>query len=392
MWRSLRGLVLFAAVGLVITSCESSSPTQPSPGPCTYLVSPGTLSLGPAGGVQTVTVTAESHCAWSATSDSPWISITAGASGTGTGVVTVNVAANPGTAMRTGILTVAGQAITVRVDGLEPCTLEISPASASFNERPATGSFSVLTQPHCSWTAASAASWLTVTGGSPGTGGGTVSYAVEGNPEVAGRSGTIAVGERTFTVTQAGDPSRCEYSVAPVELSPCMAATTLTVGVTTEAGCSWTAETSVPWITLTGGQAGNGSGAITMNVTDNWAPPRQGLVMVRWPTPTAGQNVQVSQAGCHYAVTTPAIGVGAGGGAGSVGVFQQSEPTACGGPLQNACVWVAQSTVPWITVTTAMPQRGDGQLSFTVAPNSGPARTGTIAVQDRVVTITQAGP
>jgi hypothetical protein len=392
MRRSLRGLVLFAALGVVISSCESSSPTQPSPGPCTYLVSPATLSLGPAGGVQTVTVTAESHCAWSAASDSPWISITAGASGTGTGVVTVNVAANPGTAMRTGILTVAGQAITVRVDGLEPCTFEISPASASFNERPATGSFSVNTQPHCSWTAVSAAPWLTVTGGSPGTGSGTVSYAVEANAAIAGRSGTIAVGERTFTVTQAGDPSRCEYSVAPVTLSPCMAATTLSVAVTTEAGCSWTAETSVPWITLTGGQTGDGTGTITMSVTDNWAPPRQGLVMVRWPTPTAGQNVQVSQAGCHYAVTTPAIGVGAGGGAGSVGVFQQSEPTTCGGPLQNACVWIAQSTVPWITVTTAMPQVGDGQLSFVVAPNAGAARTGTIVVQDRVVTITQAGP
>jgi hypothetical protein len=114
--------------------------------------------------------------------------------------------------------------------------------------------------------------------------------------------------------------------------------------------------------------------------------------MVRWPTVTAGQNLQVSQAGCRYGVSATSISIGAVGGPGRFDVLQQSDPLMCGGPLQNACVWTAQSDVSWITVTTTMPQVGDNPLSFTVAANDSTApRTGTIKVRDQVVRITQSG-
>jgi hypothetical protein len=48
--------------------------------------------------------------------------------------------------------------------------------------------------------------------------------------------------------------------------------------------------------------------------------------------------------------------------------------------------------VPWITITTSMPQAGDNPVGFTVAANPGPsARTGRITVRDKVVQITQSG-
>jgi hypothetical protein len=48
--------------------------------------------------------------------------------------------------------------------------------------------------------------------------------------------------------------------------------------------------------------------------------------------------------------------------------------------------------VPWITVTTTMPQAGDNPVAFTVAANTGGAtRTGRITVRDKVVQITQSG-
>jgi hypothetical protein len=392
MRSSLRRFGLLAALGVVLAGCESSSPTQPSPGPCTYVLSASTLAFGPSGGSQSITVATDGHCTWTSTAGSDWIAITAGAAGSGNGTVSVNVAPNPTTTTRTGTVTIAGQAVTVRVDGLEPCALEISPATASFSQHPASGTFTVTAPAHCEWSAVSTVPWLAVTGGSPATGSGTVSYVVDRNREIAGRTGTLAVGERTFTVVQAGDATLCEYSVSPVDLAPCMRVPApLSVSVTTADGCTWTAEASVPWVAIASGHSGSGSGVITMSVAENWAPPRQGLVMVRWPAPTAGQNVRVSQAGCFYAVTASAISVVADGGPGSFGVFQQSEPIACGGPLQNACMWVAQSTAPWITVTTPMPQFGDNPVSFMVAPNTGAARSGTIVVQDRVVTISQAG-
>ena len=98
------------------------------------------------------------------------------------------------------------------------------------------------------------------------------------------------------------------------------------------------------------------------------------------------------QAGCVYAVSTTAVSVGAAGGPGRFDVIQQSLPLTCGGPLQNACLWTAQSDAPWITVTTTMPQAGDNPVSFTVAANdSTSARNGTITVRDKVVRVTQSG-
>ena len=166
----------------------------------------------------------------------------------------------------------------------------------------------------------------------------------------------------------------------------------LTATITTQQGCTWTANPDASWITLDGGQSGTGSGTISFRVSDNWDAPRQGVIMVRWPTPTAGQNVRVLQAGCLYAVSTTAVSVGAAGGPGRFDVIQQSVPNTCGGPLQNACRWNAQSDVSWITITTTMPQAGDNPVSFTVAPNdSTSARTGVITVRDKSVRITQSG-
>ncbi len=164
----------------------------------------------------------------------------------------------------------------------------------------------------------------------------------------------------------------------------------LTTTITTQASCPWTAISGVPWMTVTAGQSGSGTGAIRMSVSDNWEAPRDGIVMVRWPTPTAGQNLRVSQAGCLYAVTQTSISIGAAGGPGAFDVLQQSVPNTCGGPTQNACLWTAQADVPWITILTSMPRAGDDRVSFTVAANTtGSPRTGRITVRDKTVVISQ---
>jgi len=185
----------------------------------------------------------------------------------------------------------------------------------------------------------------------------------------------------------------CEYSVTPITFTPCMSVSaSLTAAITTQQGCSWTATAGAPWITISGGQSGVGSGTVSFTVADNWEGPRHDVVMVRWPAVTAGQNLQVAQAGCYYAVSTTAISIPGAGGTGRFDVLQQSDPNTCGGPLQNACRWTADSNVPWITVTTSMPQSGDNPVAFSVAANPDAApRTGTIRVRDKVVQVTQAG-
>jgi hypothetical protein len=44
--------------------------------------------------------------------------------------------------------------------------------------------------------------WMTVTGGSPGSGDGNVSFNIEANATGAPRSGTITIGGAGFTVNQ----------------------------------------------------------------------------------------------------------------------------------------------------------------------------------------------
>lgn len=376
---------------LVLPACDNGSPTEPTPPTCTFEVSPLTLTVQASGGNATITVTTQSGCTWTGTSNAPWITVTSGASGSGSGTVAIAVASNPAAEPRTGTLTVAGQTVTVQEAGLSACTLVINPDDEGFGHEAATGSFTVTAPDHCAWTAVSSESWLRVISGQ-GTGNGEVTYSVERNDSTLERMATITVDGQVFRLFQAGDTSRCQYSVAPIEFTPCMPAVTLMAAVTTQQGCPWTAAAGAPWLSVESAASNTGSGQVAFRVEENYDAPRQGVVEIRWPTPTAGQNLQVRQAGCVYGVSTDSLSFASAGGTGQFDVVQQSIPLECGGATQDRCIWSAQADVPWITITTSMPRIGDDRVTFTVAPNTtGSARTGTITVRDKVVRVTQAG-
>ena len=69
--------------------------------------------LGPGGDSASVRVEAASDCVWSATSNTPWIRLTSGGTGSGSGSVRYTVTANPGPTARTGTLTIAGWTFAV---------------------------------------------------------------------------------------------------------------------------------------------------------------------------------------------------------------------------------------------------------------------------------------
>jgi hypothetical protein len=379
-------------IPLLVVGCgDESTPTEPPP-TCAFTLSASTLEFSASGGTSSISVSTASACTWSAASDRTWMSITGGATGTGPGSVVVQVAANPTTDSRSGTLTIAGQAVSVREEGLAPCALELSPSEAVYGEDPRTGTFEVRTPAHCPWTATPADNWIEIRSGREGSGNGVVTYAIDRNREPIARTGRIMVNDRAFTISQAAQSPTCEYQVTPVTLDACMSVPyELTASITTSPGCTWTASTDAPWIGLTSGSSGSGSGTVAARVTDNWDEPRTGIVMVRWPTVTAGQNVRIAQAGCRYSTSVTEIAVAAGGGPGTFDVYQQSDPLTCGGALQDRCQWSATPDVPWITVTTAMPRAGDDRVSFAVLPNDTPvARTGSIVVRNRTVRITQA--
>ena len=89
----------------------------PVPAACAYSLSVASITPAASGGSYSVTVTAPSGCAWTATSNATWLTITSGVTGSGNGTVNGSVAANTSTASRTGTLTVAGQTFTVNQAG-----------------------------------------------------------------------------------------------------------------------------------------------------------------------------------------------------------------------------------------------------------------------------------
>jgi hypothetical protein len=99
-------------------------------------------------------------------------------------------------------VSVAGQASVINQDGA-PCLVVLSPPSVVVEPGGGSGAFEVNTPEGCTWTAASNDGWLRVTGGSSGSGDGTVSFSVDPNPGPA-RTGTIVAGGRLFTISQAG--------------------------------------------------------------------------------------------------------------------------------------------------------------------------------------------
>jgi hypothetical protein len=88
-----------------------------APAPCTFSLSDTALSIKKGADDKTIHVTASaSSCAWTASSDAPWMTITSGASGTGNGDVHVHIDANPDPSPRSGTLTIGGQTVSVTQD------------------------------------------------------------------------------------------------------------------------------------------------------------------------------------------------------------------------------------------------------------------------------------
>jgi uncharacterized protein (TIGR03437 family) len=340
---------------------------------CSYAIAPASQSFTASGGTGNVNVTAASGCAWLATSNAAWVTITSGASGNGNGTVAFSVTANPNQSERTGTLTIAGQTFTV-TQAAFVCSYTLAPTSQNVAAGGGTGSLNVTAASGCNWTATSSADWLMITSGASGSGNGTVGFSATANPTAAQRSGTLTIAGQTFTVTQAGQP--CTYTIAPTSQSFAVGGGTGTVNVTALAGCNWTATSNANWLTITSGGSGSGNGSVAFSVAANTSPmPRTGTLTI------AGQTFTVTQAEqCAYSIAPTSQPFEASGGTGSVNVATTS-----------ACSWTATSNANWLTITSGASGSGNGAVSYSVAANPNiTARTGTLTVAGQTFTVTQA--
>ncbi len=262
--------------------------------PCIYAITPTNRSFSPAGGTGIVSVSASGGCSWTAVSNVPWITITAGNTGNGNGNVNYSVAAN-NTTTRTGTMTIAGQTFTVTQ---MPCSFSIAPTTRSIGPEGGAGSVAVTSNTGCTWTATSNVNWITITSGSSGTGNGTVNYNVAINNSSNARTGTLTIAGRTFTLTQ----NSCSFAIFPTSQSLGAAGGAGRVDVTTSSACSWISASNDNWITITSGSSGTGSGVVTFMASANTSSnSRAGTLTI------AGQLFNVFQAGASATNRPPFV-------------------------------------------------------------------------------------
>jgi hypothetical protein len=128
---------------------------------CSYTISPTSASVGAGGGTGQVTVTTGSTCSWTTSNPVSWVTITSGASGTGSGIVSYSFQTNTGTTSRTAGLTIAGITFTVTQAGTGGATQAAStcttaPSAATL--RSPSGAVTTNT-PTYTWNAVPCSSW-----------------------------------------------------------------------------------------------------------------------------------------------------------------------------------------------------------------------------------------
>ncbi len=408
------------------------------PAPCAYSIDSTSATFGSDAGTDSVKVTTQSQCKWTASNSLSWITIKSGSSGTGNGTVSYSVSANSNTSQRTGSMTIAGNTFTVTQSGA--------------NGGPSGYTFCSFENQHCSFS-------------------GTDQVAFGANGKFVYKSFRNGVDCKTSAFRKDPIPgvakacytknTGCTYTISPTNKAfgsnSSNAAITVTASSRT---CKWTASSNASWMTVTSGSSGSGSKAVSYSVSANTGTsPRTGTLTV------AGQTFTVTQAGAtQYTLSVSGAGTGGGtvtstdnkidcgstcsaaysagatvaltavsnngttfigwSGAGCSGtgncsitmttdtnvtatfasctfsiapVANQFNANSGTGNVaisasSNSCTWTAVSNAPWITITSGGSGTGNGNVRYSVSANTGASsRTGTLTIAGQTFTITQDG-
>jgi hypothetical protein len=299
MYRRSVALPLVALVASILSaSCGSTTETfvnstSPSSARCQPTLGAPSASYGPAGGTGSLTVAIERECEWSADPSASWIVVTSGKQGQGEGTVAYRVMENADPVSRRGAIAVSGQSVQIAQDAA-PCQFSVSPLALT---APASGgdlAITVRAHAACSWTAASSASWVTVSNAS-GKGDGAVQVHVAGNTSGA-RTADLTVAGQRITVAQDAraqepppppppapgpeppspnppppSPPQCSYELSTDSASFDAQGGTGTVRVRTSTGCPWAVVSSAGWITVAGASTGTGAAEIVYVVAPNFS-------------------------------------------------------------------------------------------------------------------------
>ena len=353
---------------------------------CPFELTPKSRSFSASGGTGTLTVATLSGCSWTVMSSASWLtalpSPPATASGTGPGTVTFSASENTGDA-RSATLTIGDQIflVTQSAPGAAPCAYVIQPGEVSLAQAGGRTTVSVQTGAGCPWSGSTDASWLTLEGAASRNGSGTLTIRVLANPG-ASRTDSVTIGDQILAVTQAGADGpapECVYDLDPSSQSMTAAGGSTSFTVQTGTNCSWSATSTVSWLTV-GADTGVGSGDVSVVVVANTGAARTGAIRIATNTFSLSQAASVSQPGpCSYSIDPTTL------------TFSHDPATSDPVSITTtaSCAWTATSNDDWIDVVTGAEGTGSGTMTFSVSKNKGKERVGTLTVAGHTLTVTQ---
>ena len=203
--RPLLQLLIVAASTASLCACRSTAVTSTAPteiNKCSITLAAPQTAISPSGGNLQVVLTTTAECAWTASAEASWLARIEPSSGQGSGNLQIDVGPNPASVARQSAIVVNG--VRAQIQQLPaPCVYAVS-GSGSHSLAGTGGTFqlTVSTPIGCTWTASSPVTWVRITSGSPGSGSGVVTLAVEPNPSDA-RVAEVAIANQSFSVFQA---------------------------------------------------------------------------------------------------------------------------------------------------------------------------------------------
>jgi hypothetical protein len=169
----------------------------------------------------------------------------------------------------------------------------------------------------------------------------------------------------------------CTAVLNPGNLNISAVAGNYTIEVRADSDCPWKVSSLPSWIAVSGTDSGFGSGRITLSVTANSGGQRGSILSVGdAPLPV----MQQGPASCAYSLSAAGQDFASAAGAGAVNVTASS-----------GCSWLVLNPLNWVTFTDGLSGTGSGNVSFTLAANSGAMRWGTIYLAGVPFTIQQSG-
>jgi hypothetical protein len=206
-------LALSGAATFLGCSKTTTTLTAPTADKCQVGVTSAPTSFAAAGGQGSLTIATERDCTWSIKSEASWLSVGSTTAGQGAASVPYTVAPNPVPSARSGAIVVGPSSVSVS-QAPAPCVFTLSRQGDAVAAAGGNLSVSVAVINGCAWSAASTASWIAVSSGSTGNGGGTVGLVIAPNTGGA-RSGQVKIADQLYTATQSAAPPEPGPAPAP---------------------------------------------------------------------------------------------------------------------------------------------------------------------------------